>query len=132
MIVANICLIAKQINMYYGFRPPPNLLRQEIEGTRIYLTILNRTITEYEPSSNQSTVEEKPGEEQANGYASVSKSEESQLRETAEQRLVSFCMHTLKEAATSQASVGEALGTDLFFAATLRSPVVVKVILENL
>lgn len=119
-----------RIQQFAGDRPPPNLLRQEIEGTRIYLTILNRTITECEPPSQHNAVSNgslSHGEElDDSGY--VSRGEDWQVREAAEQRLVSFCAHILKEASISQPGIGDVLEADAFFAATLRSPIIVKVL----
>lgn len=110
-------------------RPPPNLLRQEIEGTRIYLTILNRALTEskvhteHNPLSNGSLIHS----EKVKGSEDVPRGEQWDVRDAAEERMVSFCAQILKEAAVSQPTIGDVLESEAFFAATLRSPVVVKV-----
>eukprot|EP00250_Pteridium_aquilinum_P021613 c25178_g1_i1 orf=72-5432(+) len=110
-------------------RPPPNLLRQELEGTRIYLTILNRSITECETHTEHTPLSNGPlPHPEADESEDVLKGEQGSVREAAEERMVSFCAHILKEASVSQPTIGDVLEAETFFAATLRSPVVVKVL----
>ncbi|XP_020095997.1 brefeldin A-inhibited guanine nucleotide-exchange protein 5 [Ananas comosus] len=85
-------------------RPPPNLLRQEISGTSIYLEILHKSTT-----------------------VSGSGNEEN-LKSLAEEKLVSFCGQILREASDLQPVTGEASSADIHRVLDLRAPVIVKVL----
>ncbi|KAL2613840.1 hypothetical protein R1flu_025532 [Riccia fluitans] len=98
-----------------GDRPPPNLLRQEVEGTQLYLAVLQRACAKPLTSSGQET---EPGH----------RNEEEKLHEEAERRLVTFYGHILKETAILQPAPGEAVQADAHRALSLRSPVTVKVL----
>lgn len=120
-----------RMRQFSGDRPPLNLLRQEIEGTRIYLKILNRTLTEYKPMSQQKALSNgshSPVMNEVDDAEGFAKGEEQTVREAAEQRIVSFCGYILKEASYLQPGMGDALETDAHMSLTLRSPVVVKVL----
>ncbi|KAL3679071.1 hypothetical protein R1sor_022027 [Riccia sorocarpa] len=98
-----------------GDRPPPNLLRQEVEGTQLYLAVLQRACSKPLTSSDQET---EPGH----------RSEEEKLHEEAERRLITYYGHILKETATLQPAPGEAVQADAHRALSLRAPVTVKVL----
>lgn len=84
-------------------RPPPNLLRQEISGTSIYLEILHKSTTVSESGN------------------------EENLKSLAEEKLVSFCGQILREASDLQPVTGEAASADIHRVLDLRAPVIVKV-----
>ncbi|KAH7282739.1 hypothetical protein KP509_35G045800 [Ceratopteris richardii] len=112
-------------------RPPTNLLRQENEGTKVYLAILNRAISEYDirdtdkPLSNGSISD---NDNSLDASGDISKGVQKHVQETAEERMVSFCAQILKEASLSNPNVGDVVDGDSFLAASLRSPIVVKVL----
>ncbi|KAG6547191.1 hypothetical protein Mapa_011443 [Marchantia paleacea] len=113
---ANLRLRMQQVSGdRYIYRPPPNLLRQEVEGTQLYLTVLQRACSKLLTANDQET---ELGQ----------KSEEEKLHEEAERRLVTFYGHILKEAASLQPGPGEAVQADAHRALSLRSPVTVKVL----
>jgi guanine nucleotide-exchange factor len=104
-----------------GDRPPPNLLRQETEGTQIYLAVLNKTAIEM-GDENVKQVDD------PEIYEVPLKGGDHKLREEAERQLVSFCGHILKEVATLQPGASEAVQADFQRALDLRSPVTVQVL----
>ncbi|KAI5080659.1 hypothetical protein GOP47_0003842 [Adiantum capillus-veneris] len=125
--------LQSRIQQVIGDRPPPNLLRQEIEGTRIYLTVLNRAITEGEVHTIHISQGESNGSiphksEDVCGAKEILKSDQLLAREAAEERMVAFCAQVLKEASVSQPTIGDVLEPDAFLAASLRSPIVVQVL----
>lgn len=99
------------------FRPPLNLLRQELAGTTIYLDILHKSTVEQE---------DKESTEEANGFI-VDSSEQGNIKNLAEGKLVSFCGQILKQASDLQPSTGEAASADVHRVLDLRAPVIVKV-----
>lgn len=114
-----------------GTRPPPNLLRMEAEATRIYLEVLNRAASDAHENQGLAngaiSVEvediEYDMEEQPRGTGDGEK-----LREEAEQRLVTFYRHILKEAATLQPTPGNPVQAETRRCVALRSPVTVQVL----
>ncbi|XP_051120152.1 brefeldin A-inhibited guanine nucleotide-exchange protein 5-like isoform X2 [Andrographis paniculata] len=83
-----------------GERPPLNLLRLELLGTCIYLDILQKTTA----------------------------AENDKFEGLAEEKLVSFCEHVLREAAAFQSSVREMTDTSVHQVLELRSPIIAKVL----
>lgn len=106
-------------------RPPPNLLRQETEGTQLYLAVLNKTAAETGDEATDLADNEVPVD--SNKDEATLKGEAQQLREDAERQLVSFCGHILKEVATAQPGLSDAVQADSHRALALRSPVTVQV-----
>jgi guanine nucleotide-exchange factor len=107
-----------------GDRPPPNLLRQETEGTQIYLAVLNKAASEIDDETRATEIVEQP----LYDTEVASKGGDQKLREEAERQLVSFCGHILKEVATLQPAPSEAVQADFHCALALRSPVTVQVL----
>ncbi|KAL8153523.1 hypothetical protein V2J09_011283 [Rumex salicifolius] len=93
-------------------RPPLNLLRQELVGTCIYLDMLQKATSELDAG-----LEKHSELDEAN-----------KLDRVAEQKLVSFCEHVLKEASDFQSAVGETTNMEIHRVLELRSPIIVKVI----
>jgi guanine nucleotide-exchange factor len=104
-----------------GDRPPPNLLRQETEGTQIYLAVLNKTAIEIGDENVKQVDDPEISEVPLKGG-------DHKLREEAERQLVSFCGHILKEVAALQPGASEAVQADFQRALDLRSPVTVQVL----
>ncbi|CAE6074869.1 unnamed protein product [Arabidopsis arenosa] len=108
---------ASSYNSYYNLRtrmnhipaerPPLNLLRQELEGTTIYLDVLQKTTS---------------------GLADEASNSEDRLEGAAEEKLVSFCEQVLKETSDLQSTLGETTNMDVHRVLELRSPVIVKVL----
>ncbi|CAH2065526.1 unnamed protein product [Thlaspi arvense] len=88
-------------------RPPLNLLRQELEGTTIYLDVLQKTTS---------------------GLADAASNTEDELETAAEEKLVSFCEQVLKETSDLQSTIGVSTNMDVHRVLELRSPVIVKVL----
>ncbi|EOA23306.1 hypothetical protein CARUB_v10019080mg [Capsella rubella] len=88
-------------------RPPLNLLRQELEGTTIYLDVLQKTTS---------------------GLADDTSNTEDKLEGAAEEKLVTFCEQVLKETSELQSTLGETTNMDVHRVLELRSPVIVKVL----
>ncbi|KAG0557352.1 hypothetical protein KC19_11G122800 [Ceratodon purpureus] len=107
-----------------GDRPPPNLLRQETEGTQIYLAVLNKTASEIGDEVRATEIAEQPLDD----AKVASKGGDQKLREEAERQLVSFCGHILKEVASLQPAPSEAVQADFHHALALRSSVTVQVL----
>eukprot|EP00252_Welwitschia_mirabilis_P011838 TRINITY_DN26310_c0_g2_i1.p1 TRINITY_DN26310_c0_g2~~TRINITY_DN26310_c0_g2_i1.p1 ORF type:complete len:801 (-),score=163.59 TRINITY_DN26310_c0_g2_i1:122-2362(-) len=106
-------------------RLPANILRHEIEATRIYLQVLHKSTVH----SKEGTEEEiNSGESMSSESTSEEPIEDQRLKDIAEQKLVSFCGQVLKEAADLQPCPGEAVDADVYRALVLRSPVIVKVL----
>lgn len=99
---------------FVSYRPPLNLLRQELSGTTIYLEILHKSTVEHD--ANESS-------EEANGFSV----EQEKLKNLAEGKLVSFCGQILKEASELQPSNGETASADIHRVLDLRAPVIVMV-----
>lgn len=101
-------------------RLPVNILRQEIEGTRIYLEVLQKATTQLNVD----------GEEELSKTISNYdlKEEELKLQEIAEQKLVSFCGQVLTETSSLQPGAGEAVDADVHRVLVLRAPIIVKVL----
>uniref|UniRef100_A0A0D6QU32 SEC7 domain-containing protein n=1 Tax=Araucaria cunninghamii TaxID=56994 RepID=A0A0D6QU32_ARACU len=117
--------LRKRMHQIPADRLPVNILRQEIEGTRIYLEVLHKATGEEIPhtSSNldNSSAVKVPNHNEI-------KEEEVKLKEIAEQKLVSFCGQVLKEASILQPGSGEAVDADVHRVLVLRTPVIVKVL----
>ncbi|CAM6125431.1 unnamed protein product [Calypogeia fissa] len=115
-----------------GDRPPPNLLRQEVEGTQLYLLVLQRACVNENVPAPKESLSNGPAQEVSveTDYDKEAglKGEEEKLQEEAERRLVTFYGHILKEAATLQPGPSEAVQADAHRALSLRSPVTVKVL----
>ncbi len=104
-----------------SLRPPPNLLRQETEGTQIYLTVLNQTASQGVSNGGEAKY---PNGSDKDG---ASKGEEEKLREESERRFVTFCGHILREVATLQPGPNEIVQAEAHRSLVLRSPVTVQV-----
>lgn len=105
-------------------RPPLNLLRQEIEGTSIYLDILHKTTSTYDLTTNDNNG---PLETvSSDGFVGTANSEEK-LRSLAEEKFVAFCGQILREASELQPVTGEAATADIHRVLDLRAPIIVKV-----
>ncbi|PIN05244.1 Guanine nucleotide exchange factor [Handroanthus impetiginosus] len=87
-------------------RPPLNLLRQELAATCIYLDMLQKTAPALEKEANK----------------------EEKLERIAEEKLVSFCEHVLREASDFQSNMEETTNMDIHRVLELRSPIIVKVL----
>ncbi|KAF2611868.1 hypothetical protein F2Q70_00011899 [Brassica cretica] len=96
-----------RMNHISAERPPLNLLRQELEGTNIYMDVLHKTTT---------------------GLGDAASDTEDKLEGAAEEKLVSFCEQVLKETSDLQSSLGESTNMDVHRVLELRSPVIVKVL----
>lgn len=104
------------------YRPPLNLLRQEIAGTSIYLDILQKS------TSRNGSDDEMAGEASPDGPSFSEKATvDGDLESVAEDKLVSFCGQILKDAAEVQSSSSDAASVDVHRALELRAPVIVKV-----
>lgn len=90
------------------FRPPLNLLRQELAGTCIYMDILQKTTATADVQKEEDIKEDK-------------------LEGIAEGKLVSFCEQVLREASEFQSSMEEASNMDVHRVLELRSPIIIKV-----
>ncbi|XP_020257824.1 brefeldin A-inhibited guanine nucleotide-exchange protein 5 isoform X3 [Asparagus officinalis] len=109
-------------------RPPLNLLRQEIEGTSIYLDILDKTTSTNDSNSDEHiNVNGSRETVVSDDFAETSNSEEK-LKILAEEKLVAFCGQILKEASDLQPLTGEAASADMHRVLDLRAPIVVKVL----
>lgn len=97
-----------RMNHISAERPPLNLLRQELEGTNIYMDVLHKTTTGLGDAASDDT--------------------EDKLEGAAEEKLVSFCEQVLKETSDLQSSLGESTNMDVHRVLELRSPVIVKVL----
>ncbi|GLJ11220.1 hypothetical protein SUGI_0147450 [Cryptomeria japonica] len=112
-------------------RLPVNILRQEIEGTRIYLEVLLKATTQLnaddeEELSNTISNEDEASAVKVSNYEM--KAEELKLQEIAEQKLVSFCGQVLTETSSLQPGAGEAVDADVHRVLVLRAPIIVKVL----
>jgi guanine nucleotide-exchange factor len=110
--------------LFFGslFRPPATLLRQEIEGTRIYLTVLNRTAIQGVSNGGDSQHPNDSDEPIA------LKGEEQMLREESERCFMAFCGRILTEVATLQPGPFEIIQAEAHQSLMLRSPVTVQVL----
>ena len=97
-------------------------MRQETEGTQIYLAVLNKSASELGDETRAAEIMDQPSND------TEVTSEDLKLREDAERQLVLFCGHILKEVAASQPALNEAVETDFHRALALRSPVTVQVV----
>lgn len=114
-------------------RPPVSLMRQELAGTCVYLEILQKTTSGPDTSkdnceqirclqdSNTSLTTTVPG-------TVMHSNADEKIDWVAEEKLVSFCAHVLKEASDFQSSVGDTTTMEIHRVLELRSPVIVKVI----
>ena len=111
-------------------RLPVNILRQEIEGTRIYLEVLQKSTGQHntngEDFKNNISITDYSSAANVSNPKDI-KQEEEKLREIAEQKLVSFCGQVLKDTSELQPGPGEAVDADVHRVLVLRSPVIVKV-----
>lgn len=112
-------------------RLPPNLLRQELTGTTIYLEILHRS-TAVDNNNNREKVNSQDPLVQGelinndSGHVAYLDSEEK-LKGVAEEKLVSFCSQILKEASELKPSAGEDGSSNVHRVLDLRAPVIIKV-----
>ncbi|KAJ8751100.1 hypothetical protein K2173_016281 [Erythroxylum novogranatense] len=112
-------------------RPPLNLLRQELAGTRIYLDVLQKTTNDSLDKKEKqlgSSVSEDVDSPVQQGLTAVPSSEEEKLEGVAEKKLISFCEQVLREASDLQFSVGDSTNMDIHRVLELRSPVIVRVL----
>jgi guanine nucleotide-exchange factor len=114
--------LRSRFHLLSGDRPPPNLLRQETEGTQIYLTVLNQTASQGVSNGGEAKY---PNGSDKDG---ASKGEEEKLREESERRFVTFCGHILREVATLQPGPNEIVQAEAHRSLVLRSPVTVQVL----
>lgn len=102
-----------------SFRPPLNLLRQELTGTSIYLDALQKTASGiHNPNTNQDLVTSPHHDDD---------DDDDRVKVDAEKKLASFCGQVLKEASDFQSSIGDANNMEIHQVLELRSPIVVKV-----
>lgn len=101
-------------------RPPLNLLRQEIEGTSIYLDILQKSTSTFDSNNDEHS--------KTNGPVETVVESEDKVKSLAEEKFVSFCGQILKEASDLQPSSGEAASADIHRVLDLRAPIIVKVL----
>lgn len=105
-------------------RPPPSLLRQEAEGTQLYLAMLTLSAMGHEADATTK-------ESKRNWINMGRKSpppESEKLRQEAERRLMAFYGHVLREIITLQSRPGDTTPTDVYKSLSVRAPVTVKVI----
>lgn len=107
-------------------RPPLNLLRQEIEGTSIYLDILHKTTSTDVANTVDEHVKGNNGSE--DDASSETVNSDDRLKSLAEEKYVAFCEQILKDASDLQTVTGEAASADIHRVLDLRAPVIVKVI----
>lgn len=112
-------------------RLPVNILRQEIEATRIYLEVLHKStgqdnLNGEDFKNNISNLDDSSAANVSN-HKDIKK-EDEKLKEIAEQKLVSFCAQVLKDISDLQPGPGEAVDADVHRVLVLRSPVIVKVL----
>lgn len=105
--------------MFLLGRPPLNLLRQELEGTSIYLDVLQKTTSSFDGNNEK----QQESDDCSGGHSSG----EEKLERIAEEKLVSFCEQVLREVSELQSSVGETANMDVHRVLELRSPIIVKV-----
>nr|XP_043623310.1 brefeldin A-inhibited guanine nucleotide-exchange protein 5-like [Erigeron canadensis] len=98
-------------------RPPLNLLRQELAGTSIYLDALQKTTSGIDPNQKGDIDTTDSRDE-----------DDATVKTAAEEKLVSFCGHVLKEASDFQSSIGESNNMEIHQVLGLRSPVIVTVL----
>lgn len=96
-----------------------NLLRQELVGTCVYLDILQKTISAFEDTKRENSSE-------VSDFQDLNA--EPKLDRVAEEKLVSFCGHLLKDASDFQSSVKGTSNMEIHRVLELRSPIIVKVI----
>ncbi|GAB2273813.1 Brefeldin A-inhibited guanine nucleotide-exchange protein 5 [Dionaea muscipula] len=122
-----------RLRMHHGptERPPLNLLRQEFAGTCIYLEILHKTTSELDSNVKQVRKDAPQGADKIlveNQSSTALSDQERQLDRIAEEKLVTFCVHVLKEASEFQSTMGETTNMEVHRVLELRSPIIVKVI----
>lgn len=107
-----------------GDWPPPSLLRQEAEGTQLYLAMLTLSAMGHEADATTK-------ESKRNWINMGRKSpppESEKLRQEAERRLMAFYGHVLREIITLQSRPGDTTPTDVYKSLSVRAPVTVKVL----
>lgn len=101
--------LVNSINVwFFVYRPPLNLLRQELAGTCIYLDILQKTTSTVDMQKEKDIKEDK-------------------IEGIAEGKLVSFCEQVLRDASEFQSSMEETSNMDVHRVLELRSPIIIKV-----
>lgn len=134
MFIISLLLLGGTLLLISSFlvRPPPNLLRQELAGTCIYLDVLHKTTSGFndnngqllEPKSSQDT----DVSSDKNGSKLVEHSyEETKLEGIAEEKLVAFCAQVLRDTSDLQSTIGETSSVDIHRVLELRSPIIIKV-----
>ncbi|KAH9305375.1 hypothetical protein KI387_009779, partial [Taxus chinensis] len=115
-------------------RLPVNILRQEIEGTRIYLEVLQKATAQFNAEGEEELSKYISNENDSSAVKvpnyNEMKEEEGKLKEIAEEKLVSFCGHVLIETSSLQPGAGEAVDADVHRVLVLRAPVIVKNLLR--
>ncbi|GBG70096.1 hypothetical protein CBR_g5727 [Chara braunii] len=113
--------LRQRIQSFIGDRPPPCLLRQEVEGTSVYITVLFRAIGDLgETRDSESDLTVKVREE--------ADEEEREVKAEAEARLVKLCERVLQQACNGHPEIGDVPRPDMYQALALRTPVVVRVL----
>lgn len=109
------------------YRPPLNLLRQELAGASVYLDILQKTTSDIKitDAAAESNISENGDSDIIKNEAE--KMEDEKLKAIAEEKLVAFCEQVLREASEFQSSIGDTVNMDIHRVLELRSPIVVKV-----
>ncbi|KAH9575107.1 hypothetical protein CY35_01G094700 [Sphagnum magellanicum] len=117
---SNIHMRMREIS---GERPPPNLLRLEMEGTKLYLAILLR-------SSAESEIKEEKQEKWSLGPKSIEMviREEQKLKVEAERRLVAFYVQILEEVVLLQPKPSVAVPFNTHRSLEMRAPITVLVL----
>ncbi|KAG0581756.1 hypothetical protein KC19_3G006400 [Ceratodon purpureus] len=117
--------LRQRMQQITGDRPPPSLLKQEAEGTQLYLAILTLSTMENEADNigKESSKLWKMGRKSPSSDGGSEK-----LKQEAERRLVAFYGHILREIITLQSRPAETSPTDVYTSLSLRAPVTVKVL----
>lgn len=107
-------------------RPPPNLLRLEMEGTKLYLAILLR-------SSAESEIKEEKQEKWSLGPKNIEMviREEQKLKVEAERRLVAFYVQILEEVVLLQPKPSAAVPFNTHRSLEMRAPITVLVLTKS-
>ena len=107
-------------------------MRQELAGTCVYLEILQKATSG--PDTSKDNCQQIRGLQESNTSLTTTvagtvlhSNADEKLDWVAEEKLVSFCAHVLKEASDFQSSVGDTTTVEIHRVLELRSPVIVKV-----
>ncbi|GAB2263622.1 hypothetical protein Droror1_Dr00025756 [Drosera rotundifolia] len=123
-----------RLRMHHGptERPPLNLLRQEFAGTCVYLEILHKSTSVLDSANmNQVGIDASQDTDKISveNHSNIKHSDQKrQFDRIAEEKLVTFCSHVLKEASEFQSTMGDSTNMEVHRVVELRSPIIVKVI----